>query len=396
MALEQNWRWFGPNDLISLDVIKQAGAEGIVTALHQIPAGEIWTVDEIDKRKQLIESEELKWSVVESIPVHEDIKKRSGNYQHYIENYKESIRNLGKCGINIVSYHFMPVLDWSRTNLNVKFKDGSLTTRFEVKVFAAFDIFILQRPNAEQSYNDVQISEGEKFYKNLDEKQKEILIQTMLLPFPGTEKSFTLEKFRTALEEYKDIKDKELRENLYNFIKEIMPVAEESNVFMAIHPDDPPMTLLGLPRIVSNKQDIEKLLNVADSTYNGITLCTGALGAGYNNNLTDIAESFAKKVNFVHLRNVTVKKNGDFIEDNLLDGTVDVYNVMKTLLLEQKKRTEEGRKNPRMPIRPDHGHLMLPEQNIKGIYPGYSLFGRMRSLAEIRGLQLGIERTLGL
>lgn len=396
MALEKNWRWFGPNDPIKLEAVKQAGAEGIVTALHHVPTGEVWTNDDITKRKQVIESEGLKWSVAESITVHEDIKKRSGNYKLYIENYKESIRNLGKCGVDIVSYHFMPVLDWSRTDLKVKFNDGSLTTKFETKVFAAFDIFMLKRPNAEQSYNDVQIQQAEEYYKDLDEKQKEELIQTMLLPFPGTEKSFTLEKFRTILEEYKDINDEELRESLYSFIKEIAPVAEEFGVFLAIHPDDPPMPLLGLPRIVSNKKDIENILNVADSPYNGITLCTGALGAGYKNNLVDIAQSFAKKVNFIHLRNVTVKENGDFIEDNLLDGTVDIYNVMKTLLLEQKKRKDEGRKNTRMPIRPDHGHLMLPEQNIKGIYPGYSLFGRMRSLAELRGLELGIEKSLGL
>jgi len=396
MVLEQNWRWFGPNDPIKFEAIKQAGAEGIVTALHHIPTGEIWTVDDITKRKQVIESEGLRWSVAESITVHEDIKKRSGNYKLYIENYKESIRNLGKCGVDIVSYHFMPVLDWSRTDLNVKFKDGSLTTRFETKVFAAFDIFILRRPNAEQNYSDIQIQQAEEFYNNLDEKQKEKLIQTMLLPFPGTEESFTLEKFRATLEEYKDIKDEEFRENLYSFIKEIVPVAEESGVFLAIHPDDPPMSLLGLPRIVSNKKDIENILSVTDSPYNGITLCTGALGAGHKNNLVDIAQSFAKKVNFIHLRNVTVKENGDFIEDNLLDGTVDIYNVMKTLLLEQKKRKDEGRKSTHMPIRPDHGHLMFPEQNIKEIYPGYSLFGRMRSLAELRGLELGIERSLGL
>ncbi|MDZ7288794.1 MAG: mannonate dehydratase [candidate division KSB1 bacterium] len=396
MALEQTWRWFGPKDPISLKEIKQTGATGIVTALHHIPIGEVWPVDEIMKRKRIIEAEGLTWSVAESIPVHEDIKKREGNYRQYLENYKASIRNLGQCGIDTVCYNFMPVLDWSRTDLEVVFKDGSITTKFEAKVFAAFDLFILKRPGAEKNYHEDQIQQAEQYFATLDENQRQKLIQTILLGFPGSWESYTLEKLLSALRDYEGIGDTELRENLYIFLREIIPVAEEAGVLMAIHPDDPPWPLLGLPRVVSHKPDIERILKVNDSPSNGLTLCTGSLGASAKNDLVDMAESFAPRINFVHLRNVTRNQDGDFIEDNHLDGDVDMYGVMKALIIEQKRRVEEGRKDTRMPFRPDHGHLMLPDQHRQGIYPGYSLFGRMRGLAELRGLELGIRRSLGI
>ena len=396
MAFEQTWRWFGQNDPITLKEIKQTGATGIVTALHQVPVGEIWHENEIMKRKQLIEAEGLTWSVVESVPVHENIKRRNGNYHQLIENYKSTIKNLGRCGIDTVCYNFMPILDWSRTDLNVIFKDGSITTKFEAKVFAAFDLFILKRSGAEKDYSEQQIFKAKKYFESLDENQIEKLKATILLGLPGSLEAYTLDEFRAALSEYDEIGANELKENLYYFLNEIIPAAEESGVLMAIHPDDPPFTLLGLPRVVSNKEDIIALLNVKDSTSNGITLCTGSLGAGYKNNLVDMAETFAHKINFIHLRNVIRNSDGDFMEDNHLEGDIDIYGVMKALLLEQKRRVKEGRKDTRMPMRPDHGHLMLPDQNRQGIYPGYSLCGRMRGLAELRGMELGIKRSLGL
>lgn len=396
MSLEQTWRWFGPKDPISLKEIKQTGAEGVVTALHHIPVGEVWTVDEILKRKEIIEAEGLRWSVTESLPVHEDIKKRKGNYKKFIENYKVSIKNLGKCGVDIICYNFMPVLDWSRTDLSVQFNDGSITSKFEIKVFTAFDLFILKRQNAEKDYTPDQIKNAKKYYEELNSQQKETLLQTALLGFPGSGEAYTLEGLRSAIDEYSSIGENELRENLFYFLKEIMPAAEESGVLMGIHPDDPPRSLLGLPRVVSNKNDIRKILNAADSVSNGITLCTGSFGASIKNNLVEMAETFAGRINFIHLRNVKNFGDDGFIEENHLDGDVDIYGVMKALLIEQNRRKMMGRKDLRMPFRPDHGHLMTPDQNRGGIYPGYSLFGRMRGLAELRGLELGIKLSLGL
>ena len=396
MSLEQTLRWFGPKDPVKLKEIKQTGATGIVSALHHIPVGEIWTVDEIMNRKKIIESEGLKWSVAESVPVHENIKKREKNYKQLTENYKESIRNLGKCGVDTVCYNFMPVTDWARTDLKVIFNDGSITTRFEAKVMAAFDLFILKRPNAESNYNDSQINSAELFYKSLDEKEKQKLIQTVLLGLPGSLEAYTLEEFKSALKQYDEISENDLRENLYSFIKEIIPAAEEAEVFMGIHPDDPPWSLFGLHRIVSNKKDAEQIINLTDSPSNGLTFCTGSFGSGYKNDLVDMVQSFAKKINFIHLRNVSRNSDGDFLEENHLEGDVDMYNIMKELIIEQKRRQDAGEKNSRMPMRPDHGHLMLPDQNKEGIYPGYSLFGRMRGLSELRGLEMGIRNSLGL
>ena len=396
MGLEQTWRWFGPKDPITLKEIKQTGAVGIVTALHQIPTGNIWLTQEILKRKQIIEVEGLRWSVVESVPVHENIKKRKDNFKQLIDNYKQTIINIGQCGINIICYNFMPVLDWSRTNLHVVFKDGSITTKFEMKIFAAFDLFILKREGAEINYTLKQFESAKKYFDNLNEQQKKTLTDTILLGLPGSLESYSLEEFRSAIYEYKNIGEDGLLHNLQEFLKEIIPVAEKAGVFMTIHPDDPPFSLLGLPRVVSSKQDVKQILNTADSFYNGLTLCTGSFGAGYKNDLVDIAESFAEKINFIHLRNVTRNEEGDFLEDNHLDGDIDIYNVMKILLLEQKRRIAAKRKDVLMPMRPDHGHLMIPDQNKKGIYPGYSLFGRMRGLAELRGMEMGIIRSLGL
>lgn len=396
MAFEQTWRWFGPNDPISLTEIKQTGAVGIVTALHQIPVGKIWSVDEILKRKKMIEDEELKWSVVESLPVHENIKRGKDNFKELIENYKQSVRNLSECGINTIAYNFMPVLDWSRTNLKVTSSDGSITTRFESKVFAAFDLFILKRPGAANQYTEKQIKLAEEHFNNMSEAGKEELTKTILFGLPGSLEAYNLEDFKEAVLEYNRIGEDKVRENLYSFIKEIIPVAEESGVRMAIHPDDPPWQLLGLPRIVGNKNDIQKILNVIDSPSNGITFCTGSLGAGFNNDLVLMAESFAHRINFVHLRNLTRNEDGDFTESYHLDGHIDIYSIIKILLLEQERRKQNGRKDTRMPMRPDHGNLMTAEQNKEGIYPGYSLMGRLRGLAELRGMEKGIIQTLGI
>lgn len=396
MALEQTWRWFGPNDPVTLKEIRQTGASAIVTALHQVPVGEIWSVEAIKERKGLIEKEGFTWSVAESIPVHEDIKKRTGNYQKLIENYQKSIKNLGKCGVDTVCYNFMPVLDWSRTDLRVEFKDGSITTRFESKVFAAFDLFILKRPSASESYPDDQIRAAKAHFESLTEKQKDALVETILLGFPGSEEAYTLEQFRKALLQYQDIGEGELRGHLRSFLREIIPPAEESGVFMALHPDDPPWPLLGLPRVVSNTDHVEDLLKAVDSPSNGITFCTGSFGASVKNNVVGMAQRFSPRINFVHMRNVSRNERGDFLEDNHLEGDVDMYGVMKAMVLEQKRRGEQEARNRRIPFRPDHGHLMLADRLKPEVYPGYSLFGRMRALAELRGLEMGIERSLGL
>lgn len=396
MAFEQTWRWFGPQDPVNLKEIKQTGATGIVSALHQIPIGETWPIAEINKRKTLIDNAQLEWSVVESVPVHEDIKKRSGNYKFYINKFKETIINLSTCGIDTVCYNFMPVLDWSRTDLEVKIHDGSITSKFDARVFAAFDLYILNRSDAEASYSQEQINQAKEFYESLDDNHKEKLLATILLGFPGSLEAYSLEEFKTAVDSYQAISKDDLHKNLQLFLNEIIPVAEEAGVLMAIHPDDPPWSLLGLPRIVGSNEDIERILSAYESPANGLTLCTGSLGASINNDLVKMTRKFAERINFIHLRNLTRNAAGDFMEDHHLNGEIDLFNIMKILLLEQKRRIKSNAKNIRMPMRPDHGHLTLADADRKGIYPGYSLFGRMRGLAELRGMEQGIIRFLDL
>jgi mannonate dehydratase len=396
MALEQTWRWFGPNDPITLREIKQAGATGVVTALHHIPIGEVWSLEEIAKRKTAIEMWGLSWSVAESVPVHEDVKKRTGNYRQWIDNYKQSITNLGRCGIDIVCYNFMPVLDWVRTDLRVEYRDGSITTKFDADTFAAFDLFILKRPGAAEEYSDEQRGRVRQLYEGMSGSQRDLLTQSVLLGLPGSLEAYTLEQLRSALRTYDGITAPVLRKNLQEFLTEVIPVAEEAGVSMAIHPDDPPWPLLGLPRVVTNTEDLEQILSVNSSPANGVTLCTGSYGASRKNDLVAMATRFAARIAFVHLRNVSTNEQGDFLEENHLEGEVDLYGVMRMLLLEQKRRKKEGRRDSRMPFRPDHGHLMQPDRDMQGIYPGYSLFGRMRGLAELRGLELGIRLSLNL
>lgn len=394
MGFEHTWRWFGPNDPITLPEIRQTGATGIVTALHHIPTGEIWSIDEIMKRKNLIESNGLRWSVVESLSVHENIKKQKGNYAKLIDNYKQSMRNLARCGIDTICYNFMPILDWSRTNLQVSYADGSITTQFVFTAFAAFDLYILKRTNAITNYSETQIESARTYYNSLSNEQKDELTQTILLGLPGSLESYTLPQFKSAIEEYASIDATTLRQHLAYFIQQIAPVAEEEGLYLVIHPDDPPFSLLGLPRIVSTAEDLDFILRTYDSPSNGLTLCTGSLGAGYFNDVASMAERFAQRINFLHLRNVTCSRDGSFTESDHLEGAVDMFRVIKTMLLEQKRRIEAGRNDTRLPMRPDHGRLMIPDQSRKGIYPGYSLFGRMRGLAELRGMEIAIQRTL--
>ncbi|MBK8945980.1 MAG: mannonate dehydratase [Ignavibacteriae bacterium] len=394
MAFQQTWRWFGPNDPYSLKEIKQTSATGIVSALHQIPVGDIWQEDDILRRKGLIELEGFTWSVVESLPVHENIKKRKNNYKSLIENYKISIQNIAKCGIDTICYNFMPILDWSRTDLKVVNEDGSITSKFNSVAFRAFDLFILKRKIAENEYSQTQIDEAKKYFLQLDNSAIDKLISTILYGLPGSLDAYSLDDFKIALSEYEEIGDKELRENLYYFISEIAPIAEEYKVNLAIHPDDPPWSLLGLPRVVGNEKDINQILNAYNSNSNGITFCSGSLGVSVNNDLVEMAKQFSNRVNFIHLRNVKRNSQGDFQETYHLEGEIDLYNIVKEFLLEQKRRIENGRKDFRMPMRPDHGHLLFPDKDRTGIYPGYSLVGRLRGLAELRGLELGIIRSI--
>jgi mannonate dehydratase len=391
--LEQTWRWFGPEDRITLGEIKQTGATGIVTALHHIPIGEIWTVDEIMLRKKQIEDSGLVWSVAESVPVHEDIKKQEKGFQKYIENYKQTIHNLGLCGIRTVCYNFMPVLDWSRTNLASKYSDGSEVTRFDHVLFITFDIHILKRKNAEDSYPSEAVEQAREIFRLLNDEQITTLEKTILLGLPGSGESFTLEQLRQKIKEYEHIDAARLRKHLLYFIREIVPVAELSGVRMAIHPDDPPWSLMGLPRIVSTAQDLEDIINTVDTPTNGIAFCTGSIGAGYFNDVGSMAEKFAYRINYAHLRNVSRDEKNNFSEDYFFKGDVDMYRVMKALIMEEERRIDDGRTDFRIPVRPDHGNQMLGDIGKKN-YPGYSLYGRMKNLAEIRGLEIGVRMSL--
>lgn len=388
--LEQTWRWFGPNDRITPSQIRQTGATGIVTALHQIPVGETWNQKEIRRRKNQIEAAGLRWSVVESVPVHEDIKRRTGNYRKYIENYIKTLQNLASCGITTVCYNFMPILDWSRTNLVYPLADGSEVTRFDFIQFIAFDLFILKRIHAADSYPEWAVGEAETWYGSLASQEIDRFTETVLLGLPGSLETMSMTELKGMLETYADIDRDVLKSNLFAFLKEIIPVAESLDMRLAIHPDDPPWSLLGLPRIVSTEDDLAEILQLQDTPANGLTFCTGSLGAGYFNDIPAMAERFSHRINFAHLRNVRRDVHLNFNEHYLFEGDIDMVRVMQILVTEEQKRTASDRSDFVIPVRPDHGNQMLGDLGLEN-YPGYSLYGRMKSLAEIRGLELGIR-----
>ncbi|CUU22480.1 mannonate dehydratase [Duffyella gerundensis] len=389
--MEHTWRWYGPNDPVSLDDARQAGATGIVTALHHIPNGEVWPVEEIKARQALLAEKGLVWSVVESIPVHESIKTQRGDYQRYIANYQQSLRNLGACGIDTVCYNFMPVLDWTRTDLAWTLPDGAKALRFDAVAFAAFELHILQRPGASGDYSTAEQQAAADYFAAMSDEAKATLTRNIIAGLPGAEEGYTLEQFLVQLAQYDGIDKAQLREHMATFLRAIVPVAEEAGIVLAVHPDDPPRPILGLPRIVSTAEDMQWLKETVDSVHNGFTFCTGSYGVRADNDLVSMAQTYADRIHFAHLRATLREENpASFHEAAHLAGDVDMVGVVRVILAEEQRRRQQG--NPRaIPMRPDHGHQMLDDLH-KKTNPGYSAIGRLKGLAEVRGVEVALKQ----